>query len=68
MASPFQGVDAPTVQIFPKGWEENGRGGRGGKGKRMGGEWKRRGGDGKRRVGRERLVGALVTSKVGAIC
>ena len=52
MASPFQGVDAPTVPIFLKGREWKGRGGKGGKGKRRGGEGKRRGGEGKGRNGR----------------
>ena len=48
MASPFQGVDAPTVQIFFKGrgwmgWAE------GGKGMRRGGGGERRGVEGRGR-------------------
>ena len=62
MASPFQGFDAPTVQISSR--EGKGMGGRGGKGKGMegwgrDGEWKGRGWEGN--------VGALIPSKGGAI-
>ena len=49
MASPFEGIDAPTVQIFPKGREGKGRGGKGREGK--GREGEERGGEG--REGRE---------------
>ena len=48
MASPFEGIDAPTVQIFPngrkgEGMEGKGRERKGGKGR----EGKGRGGEGR---------------------
>ena len=38
MASPFEGIDAPTVQIFPNGREGEGKEGNGREGKGMEGE------------------------------